>query len=375
MDNLLEQVDEYIRKNGIPFRSVYVNSKYFPEYFNETISREIRKISTNDCIIDKEYMITYDDNDNICLIASTVNNKHKNAIKTRLLLSNDIKNIKISFPCTKMYWDKAFRRACSDKYLENERKEIERILKTTMPNITDGKSLEIVGRYMDVLVKRTAKELKERDTSFSKELNAKKEFNDAFSKITNYIDYLNKEFIESTKLDTITYTPAEPDKIGGETRNYALSGVGSEERKNFILSVEERKDVLEKIRPMYACLAQRSDTNEAGALCYLYSYGNGYYKMILEPYSGEGYTKVIAIHCEKEMSKELFNELSTKYLEYSNMETMEAQNIVRLGHTTIDTYNAAIGYALTGNSNLKISPYTKSNLDNMQVSEEYSYAL
>ena len=34
MDNLLKQVDEYIRKNGIPFRSVYVNSNYFPEYFN-----------------------------------------------------------------------------------------------------------------------------------------------------------------------------------------------------------------------------------------------------------------------------------------------------------------------------------------------------
>jgi len=370
MDNLLKQVDEYIRKNGIPFRSVYVNSNYFPEYFNEAVNREIKKISVSDHVIDKEYMITYDENDNICIIVTSKAGTHK----TRLLITN-VKNTKVEFSCTKMYWDKLFRRACSDKYLESQRKEIERIVRSTMPNIPNNKVLEDVGRYMNVLAKTVSDELRKRDTSFSKELGVKKDFDETFSKIANYIDYLNKEFIASTKLDTITYTPAEPDRIGGEPRSYTTGTGTSEERKNFLLSVEERKEVLEKVSPMYVCLAQRTDTNDIGALCYLYNFGNGYYRMIIEPYSGEGYTKVIAMHCEKEINKDLFEELSTKYLEYSNMETMEANNIARLGHTTIDTYNSAVGYALTGDSSLKISSYTKSNLDNLQASEEYSYTL
>lgn len=371
MDNLLKQVDEYIRRNGIPFRSLYVNSNYFPEYFNEAVNREIKKISVVDHIIDKEYMITYDENDNICLVITSKSGSHK----TRLLVTN-VKNTKVEFPCTKIYWDKLFRRACSDKYLENQRNEIERIVRSTMPNIPNNKILEDVGRYMSVLAKTVSEELRKRDTSFSKELGAKKDFDETYFKIANYIDYLNKEFIESTKLDTIIYTPADPDKIGGgEPRNYMTSSGSSEERKNFLLSVEERTEVLGKIPPMYVCSAQRSDTKNIGAFCYLYNFGNGYYRIILEPYSGEGYTRVISIHCEKEMTNELFKELSTKYLEYSNMETMEAKNIARLGHTTIDTYNAAVGYALTGDSSLKISPYTKSNLDNLQASEEYSYAL
>lgn len=374
MDNLLIQLDEYIRKNGIPFKIVFINSNYFPEYFNQAINREIKRISSDDSVIDKEYAITYDENDNLCLIATAASKRKRNAIKTRLLLSNDIKNIKVDIPCTRMYWDKIFKRACSGKYLEKEREEIEKILETSMPNIPKNKLIEISSRCMDVLAKRTAKEMNERDTSFIKELKAKQDFEDTLSKITNYINYLNKEFIESTKLDTITYTPAEPDKIITEPRTYSNSQI-AEERKNYILSVEERKEVLEKVQPMYVCLARRSDTNDISALCYMYNIGNGYYKIILEPYSGEGYTKVIAIHCEQEMSRELFDEVITKYLEYSNLETIQADNIVRLSHTTIDTYNSAIGYALTANLSLKISPYTKSNLDNMQANEEYSHTL
>ena len=246
-------------------------------------------------------MITYDENDNICLIVTSKAGTHK----TRLLITN-VKNTKVEFSCTKMYWDKLFRRACSDKYLESQRKEIERIVRSTMPNIPNNKVLEDVGRYMNVLAKTVSDELRKRDTSFSKELGVKKDFDETFSKIANYIDYLNKEFIASTKLDTITYTPAEPDRIGGEPRSYTTGTGTSEERKNFLLSVEERKEVLEKVSPMYVCLAQRTDTNDIGALSYLYNFGNGYYRMIIEPYSGEGYTKVIAMHCEKEMNKDLF---------------------------------------------------------------------
>lgn len=371
MENLLIQLDEYIRKNGIPFRSIYVNLNYFPEYFNQAINREIKKIASDDCILDKEYKITYDENGNICLIA-TASKRNKKATKTILLLSNDINKINVPFPCTRMYWNKMFKRACSDKYLEKERAEIEK--KIEKLNLSKAEKIKLLGEIMSIHTDSIASEMKKRDSSFAKELNARKEFQITLSNITNYIDYLNKEYVESTKLDTISYTPAEPEHIETEPKNYTGSSV-AEERKNIILSVEDRQEVLKKIRSMYACLAQRSDTQSIGALCYLYNFGNGYYKMILEPYSGEGYTKVIAIHCEKEMDKELFKELTTKYLEYSNMETMQAENIARLGHTTIDTYNSAIGYALTGDSSLKISSYTKHNLDSIQPSEEYSYAL
>ena len=113
-------------------------------------------------------MITYDENDNICLIVTSKAGTHK----TRLLITN-VKNTKVEFSCTKMYWDKLFRRACSDKYLESQRKEIERIVRSTMPNIPNNKVLEDVGRYMNVLAKTVSDELRKRDTSFSKELGVK----------------------------------------------------------------------------------------------------------------------------------------------------------------------------------------------------------
>ena len=217
MYSFIEEINNYICENGIPFKSISISSSYFPKYFNIAVLKELRKTtgkSFKDNMIE-EYELVYENN----ILQLVVRSKNNHTV---LVIFN--KDLWFSFnePSKKIFDTNIITMAT---YLEN--KEFEEIEK-----YIDSKGL--VGRYV----------LEPVSLLTSLQESAKK--------CIDYIAYLNEMYVEKLKEErnnkSVSLRFNSPDVASSmTTRNVNSKSVGSRERVNSILPLDDRVKILENM--------------------------------------------------------------------------------------------------------------------------------
>ena len=166
-----------------------------------------------------------------------------------------------------------------------------------------------------------------------------------------YIDVVQKNQNDKQKNDEddmLVYTPRSDTGSKKVNRGNVVTNV----RVNNIISLDERKNILEAHNPIFRRKARQTETKEATDLYYLYRINNKVYMVIIEPTSGESYTKMIGVYDRWFLDKKEFDGFVEGYLQMTEKEMLASDEIVRTSHTTLETFKEIIDYALTGESHI-----------------------
>ena len=113
---LLENIDKYVRENGIGTQEVYVSTKRLPRALIEAATKEISKDGI-EYKIDDLFIVTYDNNGNLALVL-TFNNS-----KTNLLITDTLENLDFpnkNFKFTRIKSNKIFSKAKRIEWIEKK---------------------------------------------------------------------------------------------------------------------------------------------------------------------------------------------------------------------------------------------------------------
>lgn len=341
MYSFLEEINNYVLENGIPFKNISIASSYFPNYFNQAVLRELRK-AVGGRWVDYEienYELVFEDN-RLQLVVRSKNNH------TVLVIFN--KNLWFSF---KEPSKKIFDTNVTSLAMYLERKEFDEIKK-----YIDSKGL--FGRYN------------------LEHIDIEEALKESAKKCIDYISYLNKFYLqqlEDIKKDKmISLTFISPEANPNAPRNYEKLGGISRERVNSILSIEERVKILESHDYMYVGYANSNNSTiegnkEISYLNYLYSLGNNKYALVMEPYSGTSYTKIMIFESLDEITKEMFSKLVKDTLELSYDELNDRGNIIKTNHTSIGVFSSLLEYVVKNSNTITLlNSYTRKKIENLR---------
>lgn len=345
MKSFVERIDEHIRKEGIPFNQIVIPESYLPTYINYAILQIFNKyVDKGDKYLlwPKEYTLEYDSGNRLCL--KGVLDKGKDVI---LIFGN-----------TDFYTGrtKDFGRKVSDLDLYDYAlilKQFESVRERVYREIDKkyGKNISIKERNnirYESMKDFYLSKYYEYGSNIRKIISLEDELDKSVDKILSYIDYLNELYqkdIESYRNEKMVYISYE-EKENTEHKKVVRTGMTTgKERKNEVISMEDRREVLEGYDYDFFGIATASNKMKKDYYCYLYKDFEGRSILVLEPYCGTKYTKVIYLDT-KDLSKEEFREICTKALELSNEDTFNYDNIIRLSHTTLDKFNSNMGRIL-----------------------------
>lgn len=350
MYSMLEKIDKHIREKGIAFNSITFNYSYLSDSLNQAILNEIRNIQSQDSYKGKfdfgceYYTLTYDNNDNLCLLATC----HKNKDKIAIVQEGTVLNI--GYPLMVISEDKLIKKACAIEYI---RPTIEKIKdRFDKENVSNNLLDRVKYNYysMDTLVNLI---IDDKNLNLFEKVNYKEIMEDITKKIIDYIDYLNDIYQSELKddekellMEGISYIEPDADHI--IRKNNGLSSSNNGERINMVISANDRMELLNSYPYLYREYAYSNNSKEINYLNYLYNLGNGKYVLIMEPYSGIKYTKIAIIDREDEITKEDFISLVRYYLQLSHLQINDDKSVIRCGHTSFETFKNVIQYSVVG---------------------------
>ncbi len=395
---LLENIDKYVKENGIATKDIYISIKRLPTSLMEAASKELERFGRN-FTIDDTCVLTYDDNGNLCLVLSY------NNMKTNLLITNATEDLSFpnpGFKFTKVRCFNIFREAqrmewinrkvfsshkeLYNKYLKKYEDAIEKASNTEERNKLLYEFYNKKKELRSIL--RDQIEFLFNSNSIAVNLNEESILNKELERFENvakqYIKYINDEYIESKKKqhnnDIVYFTPEEKEYIprSGESSSKLYLGE-PQERKNVVLASDYRDEVIDLLNPIMTKIAIPSvktgvyvspyvdDGLDVDSMytCSLIEVGNNEYKLIIEPFNGMKYTKVAYFTTEDEMTSDLFDEIIKKYISLNEKHVSESKAIIRIGHTTRETYENEIWYSITKDKKLKCHKYFTDKVDSM----------
>lgn len=359
MYSMLQKIDEYIKENGIPFKEITFSYSYLDPYLDQAIISRIRNITeeyfNRDCLY---YTLKYDNNGNLCLIASS------NKDKSTLVIYDKSKVEKADFSgnfsaCSERT---IIEEAAMLKYLYDDRLLIRNRLYEMYPDISLSDRVIAENRVLEDLMKVIFRELKENDERILKKVHYKNLYVENTHKIIDYIEYLNEAYQKDLKLAKeieeehkamygVCYSEPERDTIGKKSIDNNGYNYGTREKKYPIIPFDDRYQVLEKYPYIYREYAYTTDKKEITFINYLYNIGTNKYLLVMEPYNGIRATKIAIFECNENLTRERFNEYIRHYLQLSYIESLEEKSLIRSNHTTIETYKKNIEYAIVGINN------------------------
>lgn len=317
MYSILNKIEKYAANYGVPFKSIYVSSSYFPEYFNRIVLRELNK-KTGYGELRKnisEYIIDFSNDGKIRLMTYAYNGL------TRVVI----------FPTGESIDYKVMGMKLSESDILEEVENLEKEAMSEIINIIRVKGLtgriNISSNSLDSELDRCA------------------------NMCINYIDYYNKYYQNMLKDEIceeksmIKFCQPVTSTIIRSIR--VVNGVSCTERVNSILPVDERKQILESYDYLYSGYAYSKCNRDIEYLNYLYDLGDNKYALVMEPYSGNSATKIRIIN-EEEMSREMFENLTRDSLNLSFEELCRRKDIVRLYHSTMDNFDNKLSLVLKG---------------------------
>lgn len=319
--SLLEKIDMYVRNYGFPFRSISISSTYFPEYFNKVVLEELNKTLKD---LNKrceefisEYIITYDETDTIKLMAYA-----SNGLTRVVIYPKDV------------VFDNTIGKKISEYDIIDKAKDMEIMAFNELMVIARSRGL---GSALNV--ERIA---------FTKRLKA------STKRCIAYIDFWNKEYTmklkqeEEEKQSMIHYIKPEPV---GEVRTLKAKGTGKVRKNvriNNILSIDERKEALEAYDYLYKGYSYTDSKEKITHMNYIYSIGENCYALVIEPYSGDGFTKTLLHKTKEPMTQKRFEQLVRYVLDIPYTEVLKRRNIILTNHTTKASYEDTLSIILRG---------------------------
>lgn len=344
MKLFMERIDEHIREEGIPFKQITIPSSYLPTYINYAIMQKMNEdIEAKEMFWPNEYTLEYDSKNRILLKAVS------HTARTSLLiysLNDYLSNVSDDIG-HKMSDSYLYNYALILKYYKNVRERVySEIDKKYGKTLSPRQKNKIRYYAMHDFYEEKYHEL---GSDIRKLCSLEEELNKSVDLINSYIDYLNKTYQEDMEAyrDERTVYIFYEEKENNNHKEVVRTGIKShKQRKNKVISMDERREVLEDYDYEYFGIATARNKVKKDFYCYLYKDYENRNILVLEPYCGTKYTKVIYLDT-RDLSKEEFKEICTKALELSNEETFNHGNIIRLGHTTLDVFTSNIKYILS----------------------------
>ena len=393
---LLENLDNFIRENGIATKEVYISTKRLPHTLIEAAAKELSK-NGRDYSIDDTCVLSYDNGGHICLVL-TFNN-----MKTNLLITDAIDNLRFpnpNFKFTKVRSSNIFRKAQRIEWIDRKvyasyhelynkyvkaYEDYANEATTEKERITRETRLLKKKREFRNLLKDQIEFLFE-SNSITADYGSSTTFNQELKKFENtaiqYISYLNNEYKESKKKNVssvVYFTPEE--NIPSERRSGAPSSIyiGEHERKNAVLAANYRDQIVESLNPIMTKVAisdtqvgtindtklSNGDDLDSMYTCSILLIGQDEYKLVMEPFNGTRYTKVAYFTYHGVLDNDIIDDIIKKYISMNNKHILESNSIIRIGHTTDEAYTNSLLYAITKNKELNCRKYFIDKVDNL----------
>lgn len=352
----LNRIDDYIRTNGIPFRNIEIKSSYLPEYFNYAILCKLRDSGSFvfDMFAPDKYVLDYDSNNNLYLEAIGRDRRTRLLIYSSRDIASGINSTEVGY---KISDGSLYKDACLIKYNMKRQEEVKKILKETYAYKPLPERVKTLHKVMKDVRNECYATVGHDIYSLA---NYSKEVNEATDRIIAYIDYLNICYTEDLmeydkdKMVSISFIPALADTVVRKSGN----GNGNKERVNEILSADDRVKVLTSFKYDYYCLASSYSNKKIDYYCYMYESFDGVPILVMEPYSGTKYTRVVYLD-KRYYSKDEFALLCREYLELSNNESYETNRVVRFNHTDIGDFEDNLELVINGSSKSMKKDYNK----------------
>ena len=348
MFSILNEIKEYINKKGIPFNDISISYSYFPTYFNQAILNHLRKLTgARYDMGPSEYTLSFDKNGNIYLMI------HDTTGKVNLCVTDTYLDIDDNIRFTSISEMELVKEALALESLDDERSMIREMINTNYSNLNNIEKVKLENNIINALAsKNTSEEV----TSYQRELV------NSCNSIISYINYLNDYYMEDLRLEEeenkmqgIMYT--EPDKDFNGKRKGGTPSPLIKERNNPIIPANDRISILNNYRYIYRDFAYTSSNREIEYLNYLYKIDTDKFLLVMEPYNGTKFTKMVIINTDKYISKEDFDRLVRYYLELSNRDFDYAGSTVKINHTSLDSFANKVDYAIVGANDKISNPY------------------
>jgi len=354
--SFLKDIDKYIKENNLLQAGMYFSTRRLPYFYRQAIIEEMAK-SNPDYKLDDQCQFVYDNNGNLVLLL-TFNN-----MKTSLVITDSYGEF-LEFPnsdfkFTKIKAETIYNKACYFELRNRKWKFFLEKIKEKDPSINDKSARQFAFELTEDYIKDVSE-----NGSIVNFARPNEQLQSMASAVKYYANYLNELYLENQEYEknqqkVIYFEQDEPEKDGPRRQK----GQGNKiERKNEIIPSDERLDILQKLGPVYAIEAENKN-NADRYFCLLYVVGNGEYKMVAEPKSGERYTKVIHFKPEEGMPvSSILENAILKYLSLSEKDFAQSSSTIRINHTSFDSFRSAISYAITlDSSEYKPAPYVKIN--------------
>lgn len=336
MKSFIEKIDSHIREDGIPFKQIVIPSSYLPTYINYAILQKINeKVEYKDMFWPEEYALEYDEKDRLFLRAVSYNER----TNTLIYSNNDY-----HFNCARKN-----KNALSDvdlydfalilKHYETIRKRVYNDIDKKYGKILSPSQKNKI-RY-DAMHDFYIEKYNELGNGIRTICSLEDELDKSIELITSYIDYLNDAYQKDQlkyRTDKTVLISYDKKTSEIERKKQKNSFIEEKTRKNKVISMDERTKVLEGYGYEYFGIAKPIKNNKVEYYCYLYKDIENKYMIVMEPYSGTKYTKIIRVPSNKEISKQEFADICKTYLELPFKDSLELPNITRLGHTSIDSF-------------------------------------
>ena len=361
MFSFLDEIDKYVKGNKIPLKKLEFSYTYLPEYINQAILNEMRKVTEHFECGTPTYELAYDKFNNLCLLVKDINGENITAFaKNRETISFDYRTINRSEVDLIKY-------ACALKYFEDRRMKIRKVIEEKYGEFPAIDKVKCEYRLMQEFIKKYCYKNQAFYNIIMDRIDYETPLMDSVEKITSYIDYLydnskdkKVEVVGDKTTSGISYREPikelvfrkEPVKIFGPAR----------ERINEVIATDLRFAVLESFPYIYRDYAYNYFNKEISYMAYMYYLGDNKYIIIMEPYSGKKYTKIVGITDDEEMTKQKFINYVKYYLELAKHKSLENDKIVRIGHTSFSQYEIKIKYAIASLSDELCSNYYKEKI-------------
>ena len=365
MFSFLKEIDKYLKENKIPLRRVEFSYTYLPEYINQAILNEMRKVTKHFELGVPTYELVYDNNHNLCLLVKDINGENST------IFAYNEEKISFNHKIIKRNESDLIKKACALKYFEERRQKIRQIIETNYRSYPTIEKNKCEYRLMQDLIEKHCHKNRAFYNIIVDKIDYETPLIDSVEKITSYIDYLydistnkKEELSKQTITNGISYREPEKDLTFRKTPTYTYGP--SKERINDIIATDVRFNVLESFPYLHRNYAYNYFNKEINYMAYMYHTGEFKYIIIMEPYNGTKYTKIVGINDYEEMTKEKFNTYVKYYLELSKYKSINDDQIVRISHTSLIQYEKKIKYAIAYLDSELCSKYYKEKIKKLR---------
>lgn len=368
---ILDNVDKYLKKEGINPKYTRVFYDNFPDYFNQAILYLLREIDSPGKFSMglRFYRFMYDEHGVLHLRAVTDDKEH-----SLLICSNPV-GLSTSFSAKVVSEKKVLEYAICLKQLRPQQLALRNVLIRENPGKSYKEILMMEYNILMPLVKSEIERRSENGDYILSNINMEEMLKGTVDKVNavlmeDYMGYL--DWRKSREMEHIVdlYFSPRTGVSNPKTLLQTIKGSIAKGRVNMVIPTIDRINLLEGRHYIYKGTARSVDTiKKDDYLCYLYLVGDKQYALVLEPVNGMGYTNIVYLNREW-FYEDDFSDIARQYLELTEEEVVRSKNVIRLSHTTYSTFKNNLELALTGDNNIPSKPYIKKKVRKFIGQEE-----